>query len=260
MRKQSIKLIYALLLVIALIYLGGCGPVPFPFYDDFSDPSTKSKYRIFDERQDDSEQIVNGQLEITVTENQDLWEMPIGGGPPAKRGAPLVLINAPAGDYTAEALVTATNPDSPGGPQALNTQVGLFAFRDIENWLFYGFTNHDFTDIDDKKTEFDGLMVTVTHNGSSSIRHQYTIGNIDSAFLKLRKVEMPSGADHFDLWWRTSKSDTWIFFATAAFSPEHGTEEVGMGVKTFDLGVVVGDDEWVGLGLFDEFRVQVGIH
>jgi len=118
MQKQSIKLIHTLLLVIAAIYLGGCAS--FPFHDDFSDPSTLSKYRIFDERQTDSYQIVNGQLKIAASENQDLWGGPaVGGGPPAKRGAPLLLIDAPAGLYTAEALVTATNTVSPGGPQAL---------------------------------------------------------------------------------------------------------------------------------------------
>ena len=257
MRKPSIKLIHLLLLVIAAIYLGGCAPTEFPFYDDFSDPSTLSKYRIWDEPEKDSYLIVNGRLEIKVSENQDLWGIPLGGEAPAKRGAPLVLIDAPAGDYTAEASVTATNIDSPGGPQALNTQVGLFVFRDEENWLFYGFTNLDFTDIDDEKTEFDGLMATITVNGSSSKYYEWTMEHIDSGFLKIRKV-----GDLYYLLWRAPTSDIWANFCTVTTTlPELESEEVGMGVKTFDFTDVLTSNvsNW-GLGLFDYFQVQVGLH
>ncbi len=257
MRKKAMKLVQVSLLVIAAIYLGGCGPVPFPFYDDFSDPTTLTKYHIFDEKLDDNEQIVNGQLEIWVKENQDLWGKHIGGGPPAKRGAPLVLIDAPSGSYQAEALVTATNPDSPGGPQALNTQVGLFVFIDTYHWLFYGFTNIDFTDIDGNTNQFDGLMMTETVDGVSEKKWQIPLEN-DSMYLRLRKLETQGGQDSVRLWWRYPKSDIWNQVGTVYLQPMSvvGTEEVGMGVKTFDFGVVVGDGAWVGLGLFDDFRVD----
>ena len=251
MRIRLVASIYTLLTVLTVFFLGGC--TTFPFHDEFTDPSNLSEYRVFDERQVDSYQIVNGQLKITASENQDLWGGPTGGGP-LKRGAPLLLIDAPAGLYTAEALVTATNIGSPGGPQALNTQVGLFVFRDIDNWMFYGFTNHDFT-IGGTRTQGDGLIATVTHNGSSLIHHQWpNAPGIDSAFLRLKKYKTPSG-DFFELKYRASASDPWIVFAnTIHFSPHHGTEEVGMGVKTFDLaGAGVSN---LGLGIFDEFLVD----
>lgn len=255
MQKQSIKLIHTLLLVIAAIYLGGCAT--FPFHDDFSDPSTLSKYRIFDERQTDSYQIVNGQLKITASENQDLWGGPaVGGGPPAKRGAPLLLIDAPAGLYTAEALVTATNTVSPGGPQALNTQVGLFVFRDINNWMFYGFTNHDFT-IDGETTAGDGLIAIVTYNGESLIHHQWVDEpDEDALYLRLKKYGTSDFDTRYELKYKANQSDPWTAFAwTIHFpNPSAASEEVGMGVKTFDLsGAGVSNP---GLGLFDEFIVD----
>lgn len=252
MRKQSMKLVQVSLLVIAAIYLGGCSDPDFPFFDDFSASTLSPRYREWDEDVNDTCTPVNEKLEIRVAENQDLWGIPMGGEGPPKRGAPLLLINAPAGEYRAEALVTATNTDSPGGPQALNTQVGLFVFRDEENWLFFGFTNLDFTDIDGNKPEFDGLMLTNTTDGKSSVVQEWKMENMDSAYLRITRTETIINFDY-----RPVDDDSWKTFGSTGFVPIQGTEEVGMGVKTFDFRDTLTSNvsNW-GLGLFDNFRVD----
>ncbi|MCP4609238.1 MAG: DUF1349 domain-containing protein [Planctomycetes bacterium] len=239
----------------AAIWVGGCPPVTYPWYDDFAAPPIKCQYRRFDERRKDSYQIVNGQLHITASENQDLWDGPaVGGGPAARRGAPLLLIDAPAGLYTAQVKITATNTVSPGGAQALNTQVGLFVFRDINNWMFFGLTNHDFS-IDGGSIVADGLIATLTENGKSMIYHQWVEPDEDVLFLRLNKVF--TGVDaQYELKFKTNQAGPWLIFAhTVNFSNPHATsEEVGMGVKTFDLsGAGVSNP---GLGIFDDFLVD----
>jgi hypothetical protein len=248
----------------AAIWVGGCPQITYPFRDDFAAPPIKCQYRKFDERQKDSYQIVNGQLNITASEKQDLWGGPaVGGGPPAKRGAPLLLIDAPSGAYTVEALVTATNTVSPGGPQAVNTQVGLYVFRDINNWLFYGFTNHDFS-IDGKT--MDGLIATGTIDGESLIHHQWedipgwdTPYDGDALYLRIWKytnVTPVTSILRYELQYKANKAEKWITFATIRIfpNPNRVSEEVGMGVKTFDLS---GDHvSNLGLGIFDDFIVD----
>ena len=246
-----------LFLLTVVVVLAGCPPksrrvstpVALPFHDDFSDPSTLSKYRIFDERLTDEYEIANGKLKIRANEKQDLWGGYTGGNP-RKRGAPLLLIEAPDDSYSVEAFVTATNTSSPDGPQALNTQVGLFVFRDIDNWLFWGFTNHEFgTD-----TVGDGFIATLTHEGNSTIVFQWVDEpEFDAAILRLRKIVGPAG-DRFQLSYRANATDPWILLGSVPFTPDHGTEEVGLGVKTFDLS------DWevsnMGLGFFDDFRID----
>ena len=203
---------------------------------------------------------MNGQLNITASENQDLWGGPtVGGGPSAKRGAPLLLIDAPAERYTAEAMVTATNTVSPGGPQALNTQVGLYVFRDINNWMFFGLTNHDFS-IDGNSTVADGLIATVTLDGESYILHQWMSPIEDVLFLKLTKMyhHHPGGiaGSYYKLEFKANRGDPWKPFAhdIPLHNPNAVSEEVGMGVKTLDLS---GDGvSNPGLGIFDEFLVD----
>lgn len=165
------------------------------------------------------------------------------------------MVDAPTAYYEAEAFVTATNTVSPGGPQALNTQVGLFVFRDIDNWMFFGLTNHDFT-IDGQKTVGDGLIATVTYNGNSLIHHQWVDEpDEDALYLKLKKYGTSDFDTRYELKYKVDQNDSWIPFAwTIHFpNPNASSEEVGMGVKTFDLaGAGVSN---MGLGLFDDFRV-----
>ncbi|MCW3987412.1 MAG: hypothetical protein NWE87_03760, partial [Candidatus Bathyarchaeota archaeon] len=65
-------------------------------------------------------------------------------------------------------------------------------FRDINNWLFYGFTNHDFT-IGGTRTKFDGLIETVTNNGNFYIAYQYQVNVRDSAFLRITRSDGDPG-------------------------------------------------------------------
>ena len=254
MRKQLITSTDILLLVIPVFFLGcGC-PTSYPFHDDFTSEfeNFRCEYRMFDQGHEDSYQKLDGQLKITASENQDLWGRAVTGGP-IKRGAPLLLINAPEGRYRVEALVTATNTDSSDGPQALNTQVGLFVFQDVENWLFYGFTNHEFY-TDETETPGDGLIVTVTSRGISRISYGPTGNDFDSAFLRLDKTSTGNNS-RFQFRYRINENDPWIYWASEILFKDPGRrgEEVGMGVKTFNLsGSGVSN---MGLGLFDEFLV-----
>lgn len=253
MKKISEIVKSCLLVGVAVVFLGGCDPVSYPYQDTFDNPATMSKYRQFDQRTTDSYEIMDGHLVITATENQDLWGPTV---PDAKRGAPLLLLPAPNEYYVAEAHVTATNTSSPGGAQALNTQVGLFVFRDEENWLFYGFTNHNFT-IDGETTVGDGLIAVVTYNGESSIHHQWVDEpDEDALYLRLKKYGTSDFDTRYELKYKANQGDPWIAFAwTIHFpNPDAVSEEVGMGVKTFFLnGAGVTNP---GLGYFDNFAVD----
>jgi hypothetical protein len=223
------------------------------FVDDFSNPANLSLYQKFDQQQVDSYKIANGHLEIAASPKQDLWEGQY------KRGAPLLLIDpVTSGDnvYEVQAIVTAA---STNGPQAVNTQVGLFAFWDVRNWVFWGFTNHDFT-FDGVRTTFDGLIMTVTCGGSSSIVLQWpSPRDVDSGIFKMIRGLRHYGTGtvtDFTCAFRADRNSPWLFTGNIMgchFPDPFTVEKVGMGVKTFNLSGAGVENE--GLGIFDKFAV-----
>jgi hypothetical protein len=203
---------------------------PIHFLDTFSAGPLRAGYRWFDEGGNDSYNLVDapGYLSIEAGFGQDLW-----GGTPAKRGAPLLLRRAPRGDYWAETFVRADDPGEevlhepmPYPAQPLNSQMGLFVFQDVDNWIFFGLTYHDFT-AGATRVEGDGLIVTVTKDGVSSIVEQNRI-LADFMFLRIERQ-----GDNWKFYWKTEHIHGWSLLTTVNFAvTDH---EVGMGVKTFDL-------------------------
>lgn len=238
-----------LLLVSFIVIIVGCGSKirfrdTFPldyggkilFLDTFSTNTLHSGYRWFDEDDPDTYNLTvkPGWLRIEAGVCQDLWEETW------KRGAPLLLRPAPEGDYMVETFVSASPLGNPSQP--VNTQIGLFVFQDINNWLFFGFTKHDFS----TPYTTDGLMVTKTIGGISSI---VTGSNVikDYAFLLIDKRGY-----NFKFAWKPHQDDMWILLTTVSLVLED--HEVGMGVKTFDLDPPSATNP--GQANFDFFRIM----
>ena len=208
------------------------------FLDTFSDTEVASGYRWFDEGTPDTYSLSNGYLAIAATVWQDLW-----GGTPVKRGAPILLRSAPRGDYCAETLVAADPAREPLQP--INTQIGLFVFKDVDNWLFFGLTNHDF-EIDGTRMKGDGLIVTTTEGGVSRIVAQCPLKQ-DFAFLRIVKQ-----LDNWKLYWKLQYDDIWILAADVKLVL--AGHEVGMGLKTLDL--MPPNEVSAGRAYFDFFLID----
>lgn len=200
------------------------------FVDTFSAGPLSSGYHWFDEGGSDSYSLVDehGYLRIEAGYGQDLW-----GGTPVKIGAPLLLRPAPGGDYWVETFVRADDPGEevlhepmPYPAQPLNTQMGLFVFQNVDNWIFFGLTYHDFT-IGNTRVQGDGLIVTVTKNGVSSIVEENNI-LADFMFLKIERQ-----GNNWKFYWKTEHIHGWSLLTTVNLAlTDH---EVGIGVKTFDI-------------------------
>jgi hypothetical protein len=218
--------------IACAILLTGCR---YSFFDDFEAGTLGSGYRWFDEGRPDRWEISGGWLRITASTGQDLW-----GGQSPKRGAPLMLRQAPTGDYEVSSIVDARWG---GTPQRVNTQVGLFVFQDVQNWLFFGFTYH--LSQGGELPDGDGLIVTSVLGGVSKIEH-YENWAGDVAALTIVK-----------------SGDAWYFHGPCLSDPSPGCRqqiarvnasfaryEVGMGVKSFQTGGTAQQ------GNFDYFEIQ----
>lgn len=188
---------------------------PIFFLDTFSSEPLDPDYHWFDEGNPDVKKVEDGYLEIEAGVWQDLW-----GGSPYKRGAPLLLYPAPGGDYQVETFVRVDPGTS--SPQPKNTQMGLFVFQDVNNWIFFGLTNHDFDDI-----QGDGLIVTTTINNNSSIKIEKPLDE-DFAFLKIERR-----GNKWSCYWKLQYDDSWEHLTTITVNLE--AHEVGLGLKTLDV-------------------------
>lgn len=172
-------------------------------------------------RDTDTYSLTDGWLKIRAGIGQDLW-----GGTPPKRGAPIMLYKAPAGNYTLETFVTADQIGTPSQPP--NTQMGLFALQDINNWIFFGLTNHDFT-VEGSISQGDGLIVTLTEDNHSRVVELMPF-EPDLAYLRIEK----SGS-RWEFSWKEEAGDSWSPLTSFETIRTYTNEEVGMGVKTFDI-------------------------
>ena len=127
--------------------------------------------------------------------------------------------------------------------QILNTQMGLFVFQDVDNWIFFGLTNHDFT-IGDTQNQFDGLILTFTKNGVSSVVTMQELSE-DFVFLKI-----DHSADIWQFSWRRENGEPWNKLWTI-FVTLHDAR-VGMGLKTLDIFPQTG---YSGSANFDYFLI-----
>ncbi len=204
-----------LLLICLAIFIGGCSKTV--FIDTFSTDQLRSGYDWFDEKTPDSYTLSAnpGWLKIEAGRRQDLWKASY------KRGAPLLLRSAPRGNYTIETFVSADPLENSAQP--VNTQIGLFVFQDIENWLFFGFTNHDFT----TPHTTNGLMVTQTGDNTSLMISGRNLQS-DSAFLQIKKK-----GNNWSFFWKLRQDDVWTNLTTLSLPVN--SHKVGVGVKTFDL-------------------------
>ena len=201
------------------------------FQDMFSTNVLNSEYREFPEGSSERYGIENGRLAIIAPMGQDLW-----GGVPLKRGAPLLLHTAPTGDYGVECTVDATWG---GVAQRINTQVGLFVFEDVKNWLFFGFTHH--SSQQGAGPQGGGLIITQTIGDNSKIRHLEDFPPMTSAKL---------GIERAGNYWRFYiKLGSWKQVGPEIFG-HFGSHEVGMGVKSFQHG---GSPQ---KGYFDTFIIR----
>jgi len=226
--KTAIPCIFVLLLF-------GCATY---FSDPFSgtlDPS----YRKFDENRIDNYEIVGGQLRITASRGEDLW-----GGTPLKRGAPLLLHAVPGGDYEVESLVAAGQP---GTTARINTQVGLFVFKNVENWLFFGFTFHKSQA--GTLPEGYGLIVTSTIGDASRIESYEEIPpgpvTAPSALVGTLKIRKSGNSWRFYV-----KSGSAWNQVGPPVGASLGNHEVGMGAKSFQSGGTA------AFGYFDNFVIR----
>lgn len=206
------------------------------FIDTFTDDSLSGGHRWFDENNPDSYDLEGGYLKISAGLWQDLW-----GGIPLKRGAPIILRPAPEEEnYTITTFVRADDPSEmrawepiPYPSQARNSQIGLFVFQDVNNWIFFGLTDHDFT-VDGSRVQGDGLIVTKTEDDSSSIVEQSTIFS-DFMFLKIKKT-----GDNWKFYSKTEYAENWQILAD--FDMRMEDHEIGIGVKTFDIEPLQGSE------------------
>lgn len=222
------KTAHILIPCVLVFALAGCVTFRDPF-----EHSPLSGYRFFDEDRTDSYEVSGGRLRVTASRGQDLW-----GGLPVKRGAPILLRPAPTGDYEVECLVD--SQWSPGAYPRINTQVGLFVFEDVENWLFFGFTFH--SSQAGTLASGNGLIITSTINDSSSILHYQDFGPPLVGALKIEK-----------------SGNAWRFYVNAGGSWQQvgptyvtslGNHEVGMGAKSFQSGGTA------VRGHFDNFTIR----
>jgi len=199
---------------VFVLFLIRCGT---PYFSDSFSGALDPSYRIFDQNRIDNYDVVGGNLVITANAFEDLW-----GGEPLKRGAPLLLHDVPERDYEVECFV-ASGPD--GTPARPNTQVGLFVFNDVENWLFFGFTFH--RGIAGPLPDGTGLIITSTIGDASIIVHYEDFETLAGVLL-IRK-----------------SGNSWQFFINTgrawrqvgpAVEASLGTHEVGMGSKSFQSG------------------------
>lgn len=189
-----------------------------PFCDRFArDGYLRDSYRWFDEGRADTYQISGGQLQITAGMGQDLWGE-------LKRGAPLMLHPAPEGNYAVESFVD--SEWSPGSYPRTNTQVGLFVFENVENWLFFGFTFH--RSQGGTLPDGNGLIITSTIGNSSRVVYYEDFGPPLIGTLKIEK----SG----NLWRFYVKSGSSWNQVGPPVQASFGCHEVGMGVKSFKSG------------------------
>ena len=203
------------------------------FSDHFSGNVPDSAYLKFPDSAADCYKIEGGRLAISAISGQDLW-----GGVPLKRGAPLLLYPASLGNYGVECKVDATWG---GVAQRLNTQVGLFVFENVENWLFVGFTHH--SNQQGASPQFGGLITTSTLADNSKIEHLQSFPPMKSATLGIERA-----------------GDYWLFFiklidgSWSQIGPKvhahFGNHWVGMGVKSFQWG---GSPQ---KGYFDNFIIR----
>jgi hypothetical protein len=207
---------------------------PLCFIDTFDAAPLDEEYRWFDEGDPDTFLLTSesddedwpGYLKIHAGLGQDLW-----GGIPAKRGAPLLLRPAPEGDYVVESFVTAQPPYASEGSQPLNTQIGLFVFEDVDNWVFFGLTNHDFVE-GGSTVQGDGLIVTETKDGVSQVIREEALAE-DYAFLRIEKGFHALHGPVLFFSWKLQHPEPWNHLTAIQYDP--GPHEVGMGVKTFDV-------------------------
>jgi hypothetical protein len=208
------------------------------FIDTFSGGQLSAEYEIIDEDKRDSYFITTGSpneygyLRIEAGKYQDFWD-----DASSKTGAPIVLREVPVpedthdGSYSVETFVSADPlPDLSAKPlQQLNTQMGLFVIQDLKNWIFFGLTRHDFTS-GEKRIQGDGLILTVTENGKSSIVTMDDYAE-DFVFLKIDKYTgFPNG---YRFSWKRENGEPWQYWFSLLFTFEN--DSVGMGVKTLDV-------------------------
>jgi regulation of enolase protein 1 (concanavalin A-like superfamily) len=237
---------YGKLAVVLVFLLAGCVKRQLLFLDTFSTDHLSSGYHWVNDPTDDDPgnpdqySFTIGHLKIEAGKRQDLW----GGS--EKTGAPLMLRLAPTGDYFVETFVNAY-------PQPVNTQTGLFVFKDEDNWIFFGLTHHNFTF--DVTHQGDGLMVTKTESGSSSpmpiggaADTAYPTHHLtqDSLYLRINRQ-----GDDWKFYWKLNHDDTWNLLTSVNFAL--GDHEIGMGVKTFDIAP--SGDENEGQAEFDFFLI-----
>jgi len=208
----------AILSTVFLLLAGCAGNVQ----DYFSrDGYLNTDWRWFDDGKEDSYEVKDGYLTIMVSQGEDLW-----GGIPLKRGAPLMLRTAPAGNYTVESHVNSYWSRDPRDYPRINTQVGLFVFEDVENWLFFGFTFHRTQA--GKLPDGNGLIITSTIGDASKIEHYEDFGPPLIGTLKIEKSE-----DSWRFYVKSGESWTRIGSPVEAHFGQH---EVGMGAKSFQSG------------------------
>lgn len=192
------------------------------FVDTFSSDKLGGNYEWLNETpigDDDWHRLNSGHLQIHAGLGQDLW-----GGYPVKKGAPMLLRQAPEGNYSAETLVRADLITDPKQP--INTQIGLFVYQDQKNWIFFGLTNHDFT-IDGSIIKGDGLIVTTTISDVSWIVAEQALSR-DQVFLKVERV-----GNQWRFLWKPQHAESWTLITTTEAS--FGRHRVGMGSKSFDF-------------------------
>lgn len=162
-----------------------------------------------------------GHLHIKAGKRQDMWG---GSG-----RAPLMLRPVPKGDYRVETFVNAH-------PQPINTQAGIFVFEDMNNWFFFGLTNHSFT-LADGLHQGNGLMLTKTEGGNSTPMPIPGASDTDypTHILKMDLVHLriDKKGDSWKCYWKLHADDAWNHLTTMSFAL--GDHEVGMGVKTLSI-------------------------
>ena len=228
MKKLYVAIV---MLLMTMFFTSGCCKRTL-FLDTFSTNQLSSGYQWFDQGTVDTYHLGDGHLRIAAHKRQDLW-----GGIPIKRGAPLMLRPAPAGDYWVETFVR-TNPANI--PQPLNTQIGLFVFQDVNNWIFFGLTHDEFS------AAGDGLLVTSTVGNVSNIVAGQALAE-DFVFLKIKK----SGND-WRCYWKLHQDDPWNLLTTVNLALAN--YKIGVGVKTFDLQNP--SKENAAQAKFDFFRIR----
>ena len=226
------------LLLVSLVSFAfpaaGWGNTIFQVHFTDENDITANQFEWFDEEETDSydlETTSPGWLKINAGVRQDIWDTPW------KRGAPIMFHPIPSlispwwvlvtGDYTARTRVSASPLGNPS--QTVNTQMGLFIFKDEHNWLFFGLTNHNFNT--DPPLPQNGLILTKTFNGSSSVVEG---NNLTEDFVDL-KIERIKEGNEWEFYWKVNPNDGWIKLTTIQLDlGDYKDHKVGMGVKTFD--------------------------